>query len=114
MAWVHTAPGSRLTMVKNPPRWKLTVPFCVLGWPPLAFVGKVTVAFLVLRSQAWAQDTPLTGSGSNRGFDPWSSTRVPERLEQTAENCWTARAGSGFLNRLDKWSFCLTAARMAA
>jgi hypothetical protein len=24
------------------------------------------------------------------------------------------RAGSGFLNRLDKWSFCLTAARMAA
>ena len=24
------------------------------------------------------------------------------------------RAGSGFLNRLDRWSFCLTAARMAA
>jgi glutamin-(asparagin-)ase len=24
------------------------------------------------------------------------------------------RAGAGFLNRLDKWSFCLTAARMAA
>src|SRR3954469_23267023 len=24
------------------------------------------------------------------------------------------RAGSGFLNRLDKWSLCLTAARMAA
>jgi putative transposase len=24
------------------------------------------------------------------------------------------RAGSGFLNRVDKWSFCLTAARMAA
>src|SRR5215216_7021728 len=22
--------------------------------------------------------------------DPWSSTRVPERLEQTAENCWAA------------------------
>src|SRR3954454_20048769 len=39
MAWVHTAPGSRLTMVKNPPRWKLTVPFCVLGWPPLASAG---------------------------------------------------------------------------
>jgi hypothetical protein len=24
------------------------------------------------------------------------------------------RAGSGFLNRSDRWSFCLTAARMAA
>jgi Integrase core domain len=24
------------------------------------------------------------------------------------------RAGSGFLNRLDRWSLCLTAARMAA
>jgi hypothetical protein len=24
------------------------------------------------------------------------------------------RAGSGFLNRSDKWCFCLTAARMAA
>ena len=66
------------------------MPFCVLGWPPLAFVGKVTVAFLVLTSQAKAQDAPLTASGSNRGFDPWSSTRVPERLEQTAENCWAA------------------------
>jgi hypothetical protein len=27
---------------------------------------------------------------------------------------WEFRGGSGFLDRVDEWSFCLTAARMAA
>jgi hypothetical protein len=36
------------------------------------------------------------------------------RAPVTISRALSGRAGSGFLNRLDKWSFCLTAARMAA
>ena len=59
----------------------------------------MTVALLVLRSQAYAHGVVSTPSGLNRGLAPSSSTRVPERFEQTAENFW-AVAGEAATERL--------------
>src|SRR3954469_4868264 len=42
----------------------------------------------------------------NLGYDPQKDLQPVSLI--------AVRAGSGFLNRLDRWSLCLTAARMAA
>jgi glycine betaine/choline ABC-type transport system substrate-binding protein len=58
----------------------------------------------------------LTAKGlrveTRSGFDTTSLRKAQET--GVVDLYWEYRAGSGFLNRLDKWSFCLTAARMAA
>jgi hypothetical protein len=46
------------------------------------------------------------------GFQSGYLVRSGSKLRARWKN--DVRAGSGFLNRSDRWSFCLTAARMAA
>ena len=39
---------------------------------------------------------------------------IAENLTRAADKVGDERAGLGFLNKCDEWSFCLTAARMVA
>src|SRR3954454_21478781 len=69
----------------------------------LGLIGPAMAQECILISSDWGQVTAeLAENDATRSL----VRMLPLTIEM--------RAGSGFLNRLDKWSLCLTAARMAA